>query len=75
MMTEYALQKIIATKQLIKSYEITEEEPYRPVIPAGREQAVITDTDLYNEIVEVYNKNKLHAKFTFNGTNVTWVIE
>lgn len=74
-MTQYVLQKIITTKQLIKNYTVTAEAPIRTNIPEDREQVVITDTDLYNEIVDVYKQYGTRAKFTFDGTNVTWEIE
>lgn len=79
-MTQYVLQVKNDTKQLIKSYEVSEDCPIRPIEQAhlnNRKQIVIEDTEKFNEVCEVYKQYKLNAKFTLNEeTNeVSWEIE
>jgi hypothetical protein len=73
-MTQYVLQTIIDTKQLIKSYEVTPEEPIRTDVPPEREQLVITDTDKFNNAVATYMQYGLTAHFTISGGDITWTI-
>jgi hypothetical protein len=79
-MTEYVLQVKNDTKQLIKSYTVTEDHPIRDINTVhdlNRKQIVITDENLYNEIISVYEQNKLNAKFTVDEqtNDISWIIE
>ena len=75
-MTQYVLQIIDETKKLIKCYEVTEKDPIRESVPAGRTQAVITDTDTFNAAVAAYEEYGTRAHYSWDGANLTWdVIE
>ncbi len=85
-MTQYLLQIENDTQRLIKSYEITEDSPIRPLEKAhkyNRKQIIITDTDLYNEIVNLYNIHKGNVKFNvdedkeiaIDKDKINWIIE
>ena len=66
---QYLLQVTNDTKQLIKSYEITEKNPTMSIESAhssNRKQVTIEDKDLFNQIISLYKKHKLNAKFTLN---------
>jgi hypothetical protein len=78
-MAEYVFQVKNDNQQLIKSYEVSAESPIRPIEEVhaiGRKQIVITDTDLFNQVLGVYAEYKLDAKFTLDeATNdITWEI-
>lgn len=73
-MTQYVLQVKDNTQQLIKSYTVTEECPIRPIVPDGRTQLVITDTDKFNEAVAAYNQHGIEAKYTIADNDITWTI-
>lgn len=73
-MTQYVLQTKDDTKQLIKCYTVSEKFPIRPIVPDGRTQLVITDTDKYNEAVAVYEQYGVSAKYTIADDNITWTI-
>lgn len=73
-MTQYVLQISNDTQQLIKSYTVTADCPERPE-PEGRTQAIITDTNLFNDVVAAYREYKLRMKCSWDGANFTWVIE
>lgn len=77
---QYVLQVKNDTQQLIKSYQVSEESPIRPIEEVhaiNRKQIVIQDVNLFNQVVNVYKQNKLNAKFTLNEiTNeVSWIIQ
>lgn len=73
-MTQYVLQIKDDTQQLIKCYEVTPEYPIRENVPSGRTQAVITNTQQYNDAVAAYKEYKLRAHYSWDGTNITWII-
>lgn len=73
-MTQYVVQIEVATQRLVKSYEVTVEDPVRPVVPEGRIQAVITDTQVFNDAVAAYAQYKGNAHFTWDGTTLGWEI-
>jgi hypothetical protein len=73
-MTEYALQILESTQQLVKCYEITEECPKRTKIPPGRIQAIITDTQKFNDAVAAYEQYGLNAHYSWDGSNLDWEI-
>lgn len=78
-MTQYVLQVKNDNQQLIKSYEVNENCPIRPIEEVhslGRKQIVIENTDLFNEVIGIYQQYCLKAKFTLNeSTNeITWEI-
>ncbi len=71
-MTQYVLQILDETKQLIKCYEVTPEDPIRTNVPEARTQAVITDTVEYDGAVAAYEQYGPSAKYSWDGTNITW---
>jgi hypothetical protein len=73
-MTQYVLQIIDETQQLIKCYEVTDEAPVRGTIPAGRTQAVITDGTVFNEAVAAYEQHGANAHYSWDGANLSWEI-
>jgi len=73
-MTQYALQIEDATQRLIKCYEVTEEHPVREIVPEGRTQAVITNTEQYDGAVAAYAEYGLNAHFSWDGSDITWEI-
>ncbi len=60
-MTEYLLQVELATKRLIKNYEITEEYPARTIVPEGREQVIITDKSKFDNAVAAQKDHKINT--------------
>lgn len=58
-MTQYVLQTLDSTKQLIKSYEITDEFPEPTKIPAGRKQVIITDGVKFAKAVAIGEKHNI----------------
>lgn len=73
-MTQYALQILDSTQQLVKSYKVDAKHPIRQVVPVGRTQAIITDDSKYAEIISVYEEYTTRAHFSWDGTNITWTI-
>jgi hypothetical protein len=71
-MTQYVMQTIEATKFLIKSYEVTPDCPIRGTVPSGRLQAIITDTNKFNDAVAAFNASKGATKFTIADNDITW---
>ncbi len=60
-MTQYLLQVELATKRLIKNYEISEECPARTVVPEGREQVIITDKTKFDLAVSVEKDHRINT--------------
>lgn len=78
-MAQYVLQVVNDTQQLIKSYEVSAACPIRnidTVHTLNRKQIVITDTDLFNQVSDVYKQNKLNAHFTLDEVTeeISWEI-
>lgn len=71
-MTQYVLQIIDETKQLIKCYTVTEKEPIRTKIPEGRSQYITTNKKDYDDAVAIYDEYTLEAKYTWNGSKLIW---
>lgn len=60
-MTQYVIQiqfeeNSVGIGWLAKSFEVSEEYPIPEVVPAHRVQAVLTNTNSYNEIVSAYEQ-------------------
>lgn len=78
-MTQYVFQVQNDNKQLVKSYEVSVDSPIRDIAEVhnlNRQQIVITDTTLYNQVLDIYDNNLLKAEFTLNeATNeISWQI-
>lgn len=73
-MTQYVLQILDSTQQLVKSYKVDAEHPIRAVVPEGRTQVIITDDSKYAEIISVYEEYTTRAHFSWDGINITWEI-
>jgi hypothetical protein len=84
-MTQYLLQFYNQTSidpenppgRLIKIYEISEEQPILGNIPGDRDQMIIDDTELYNDIINAYQSypgNPAELIFTYDlqAKTVTW---
>lgn len=74
-MTEYLIQILDNTKQLIKCFKVTEEDPIPSIVPAGRTQGVTTNTTQYNAGVAFYDEHTTDAEFFWNGTDLTWQLK
>lgn len=85
-MNKYGLQVNNDTKKLEKNFNATNmtqekiDDFETKALKLNRSQIIITDTDLYNEIANVYSKNTTKVKFTIDKTatedvdKITWEI-
>jgi len=83
MTKKYILQVKNETKKLIKSFgcsdlSLEEIEKYKTNANINnRKQVVVENTELFNEIISVYEKHNVNAKFTIDEkiNEISWVIE
>lgn len=71
-MAQYVIQIIELTNQLIKCFEVTEQEPIPSVVPEGRVQGVMTNAVEFNAGVAFYDEHTGNSEFFWDGTNLTW---
>jgi len=74
-MAQYVLQILDENQQLIKCFEVSAESPIPNPVPEGRTQGIITDAVEFNAAVAAYEKYGLAAKYSWDGTTITWTVE
>ena len=70
-MAEYVVQIQISDNGegigwLAKSFEVTEETPIPSTVPSNRVHVILTNTDSFNSIVDVYNEYTTDAIFSYD---------
>ena len=70
-MPQYVLQIEEDTGWLAKCFQVSPECPIPEVVPEGREQVVMTNTDSFWSIVNIYNQYTTGAVFNYDEAEET----